>query len=184
MTGFWGVTKWGQTRDKRSRDVTKFWVHARNRTTTRFVRVWILSHFCPRCDKFCHNSLIHQVFVTYLTEMVFLLWQILSPVCHILYVLWQILSNFYPRFVTCLSPVCHILQVLWQNLSNFCPQFVTSYKCYDKFCLIFVPGLSHFLDFYTFFMHKMHILAFCPIFVTFFVTWDKFCHFFNTLETQ
>ena len=26
----------------------------------RFVRVCILSHFCPRCDKFCHNSLIHQ----------------------------------------------------------------------------------------------------------------------------
>ena len=24
MTGFWGVTKWGQTRDKRNRDVTKF----------------------------------------------------------------------------------------------------------------------------------------------------------------
>ena len=24
MTGFWGVTKWGQTRDKLYRDVTKF----------------------------------------------------------------------------------------------------------------------------------------------------------------
>ena len=60
MTGFWGVTKWGQTRDKLYRDVTKFLAHARNRTTTRFVEVWILSHFCPRCDKFCHNSLIHQ----------------------------------------------------------------------------------------------------------------------------
>ena len=60
MTGFSDVTKWGQTRDKSSRDVTKFLAHARNRTTTRFVEVWILSHFCPQCDKICHNSLIHQ----------------------------------------------------------------------------------------------------------------------------
>ena len=67
------------------------------------------------------------------------------------------------KFVPSLS---HLTLLLWQILSNFC------------------PGLSHFLDFYTFFMHKMYILAFCPIFVTFFVTWDKFCHIFNTSETQ
>ena len=40
--------------------MTKFLTYARNRTTMRFMGVLILSHFCPRCDKFCHNSLIHQ----------------------------------------------------------------------------------------------------------------------------
>ena len=68
MTGFWGVTKWGQTRDKLCRDVTKFLAHARNRTTTRFLRVEILSHFCPRCDKFCHNSLIHQSILSHFLQ--------------------------------------------------------------------------------------------------------------------
>ena len=90
--------------------------------------------FVPDVTNFVTIVWYIKVNVTYLTEMVILLWQILSPVCHILYVLWQ--------------------------------------------------NLSHFLDFYTFFMHKMYILAFCPIFVTFFVTWDKFCHFFDTSETQ
>ena len=143
--------------------------------------------FVPDVTNFVTIVWYIKVNVTYLTEMVFLLWQILFPVCHILYVLWQILSS-----------VCHILPVLWPILSNFCPPFVTSYMCYDKICPIFVPSLSHlicvmtnfvqflshFLDFYTFFMYKMYILAFCPIFVTFFVTLDKFCHFFDPSETQ
>ena len=171
MTGFWGVTKWGQTRDKQNRDVTKFLACARNRTTTRFMRVDILSHFCPRCDKFCHNSLIHQskchisyrndIFVPSLSHLIWL-WQMLSNVCP------QFVTSYicYDKFCPILSPVCHISPMLWQILSNFC------------------PGLSHFLDFYTFFMHKMYILAFCHSFVPFFVTWDKFCHIFNTLETQ
>ena len=143
-----------------------FLTHARNRTTTRFVKVGVLSQFCPRCDKFCHNSLIHQ------------------SICHISYRNGDfVMTNFVLslshlicvmiNFVQFLSSVCHILYVLWQNLSNFCHIFTN-----------FVQFLSHFLDFYTFFMHKMYILVFCPIFVTFFVTWDKFCHFFDTSETQ
>ena len=77
MTGFWGVTKWGQTRDKLTRDVTKFLTQARNRTTTRFLRVEILSHFCPRCDKFCHNSLMYQ------------------SICHISYTFYHfVMTNF------------------------------------------------------------------------------------------
>ena len=110
-----------------------------------------------------------KVFVTYLTEMVF---------CN---------DKFCPQFVTsymCSDNFCPQFVTSYMCSDNFCPQFVTSHPCYDKLCPIFVPSLSHFLDFYTFFMHKMYILAFCPIFVTFFVTWDKFCHFFDTSETQ
>ena len=157
-----GFGAW-QNGDKHVTNRIEMWQNFRHMLETAQPRgFWgfVFCHiFVPDVTNFVTIVWYIKVNVTYLTEIAFLLWQKLSPVCHILYVLWQILSNF-------------------------CPQFVTSHPCYDKFCPIFVPSLSHFLDFYTFFMHKMYILAFCPIFVTFFVTWDKFCHFFDTSETQ
>ena len=186
MTGFWGVTKWGQTRDKLNWDVTKFLTHARNRTTTRFVKVGVLSQFCPRCDKFCHNSLIHQsIYHISYRNGDFVMTNFVLSLSHLICVMIN--------FVQFLSSVCHILYVLWQNLSNFCPQFVTSYMCYDKICPIFVPSLSHFLDFYTFLCIKCIFWYFVPFlshgtnFVTFltpqkpsntkgFRVWSKICH--------
>ena len=127
---------------------------------TNFVTiVWYVKVFAIFLQNwyFCNDKICPR-----LSHLTLLLWQILSPVCHIWLMLWQILFL-----------VCHI----FTNFVPFCPQIVTSEQILSNF-------LSHFLDFYTFFMHKMYILAFCPIFVTFFVTWDKFCHFFDTSETQ
>ena len=116
MTGFWGMTKWGQTRDKLNRDVTKFSTHARNRTTMRFVTVGILSQFCPRCDKICHNSLIHQ------------------SNCHISY-----RNGVF--VMTILSSVCHILHFWYFCYDKICLQFVTSYT-FCHFVMTTVPRLG------------------------------------------
>ena len=110
-------------------------------------------------------DMIMTNFIQFLSHLTRVMTNFVPSLSH----LTGVMTNFVPslshltdvmtNFVQFLSPVCHILYMLWQIL-------------------------SYFLDFYTFFMHKMHILAFCPIFVTFFVTWDKFCHFFDTSETQ
>ena len=188
-----GFGAW-QNGDKHVTNRIEMWQNFRHTPETAQPRcLWgfVFCHiFVPDVTNFVTIVWCIKVFVTFLTDMPFclckfvpslshltlLLWQILSPVCHIWLMLWQILS-----------PVWHIWLMLWQilflvchiftNFVPFCPQIVTSEQILSNF-------LSHFLDFYTFFMHKMYILAFCPIFVTFFVTWDKFCHIFNTSETQ
>ena len=176
QTLIWRGFRTWQNGDKHVTNRIEMWQNFRHTPETAQPRcLWgfVFCHiFVPDVTNFVTIVWCIKVFVTFLTDMPFclckfvpslshltlLLWQILSPVCHIWLMLWQILFL-----------VCHI----FTNFVPFCPQIVTSEQI-----------LSNFLDFYTFFMHKMYILAFCHIFVPFFVTWDKFCHIFGTSETQ
>ena len=103
----------------------------------------------------------------------------MSSVCHILYVFWQMLSNInvnvtYLTEMTFLSPVCHILY----GYDKCCLMFVPSLSHLTSVMTNFVQFLSHFLDFYTFFMHKnvyFGILSyFCHIF---WHMWQILSHF-------
>ena len=119
-----GFGAW-QNGDKHVTNDIEMWQNFRHMLETAQPRGFDGLYFVTilsRCDKFCHNSLIHQskYHISYRNDIF-------------------VMTNF----VQFLSPVCHISPMLWQILSNFCPQFVTSYMCSDKCCPIFVPSLSH-----------------------------------------
>ena len=118
-----GFGAW-QNGDKHVTNYIEIWQNFRHLPQTAQPRGFWGFRFChifvPDVTNFVTIVWYIKVNVTYLTEIAFLLWQKLSPVCHILYVFWQMLSNF-------------------------CPQFVTSYMCSDKFCPIFVLSLSHLI---------------------------------------
>ena len=138
--------------------MTKFLPHARNRTTTRFVRVEILSHFCPRCDKFCHNSLIHQskCHISY-RNSIFVMTKVVPSLSHLICVLTNV--------VQFLSPVCHIF---WIFIHFLCIKCIFWY---------FVPFLSHFLS------HGTNFVTFLtpqkPSNTKGFHVWSKICHIFQ-----
>ena len=150
-----GFGAW-QNGDKHVTNGMEMWQNFRHKLETAQPRgLWGLRfchNFVPDVTNFVTIVWTIKVIVTYLTEMVFLLWQILSPVCHILYVLWQILSNFCPQFVTsyiCYDKFCPQFVTSYSCYDKFCPKFVTSYMCYDKFCPIFVPFFGFLYIFYA-----------------------------------
>ena len=156
-------------------------------------------------------------FVIFLT---LLLWQNLSPVCHILHFWHFCYDKFCPIFATSytfgtlvmtnfvpflshltllalllwqiLSHFCHILHFLSFCYDKFCPQFVTSSEILSNFCHIFwifiqflcikcifwhfVPFLSHFLS------HGTNFVTFLtpqkPSNTKGFHDWSKICHIF------